>query len=116
MTEKIVLGLVETIKINSNLNDKELEAKIDTGATKSSVDTKLAAELKLGPIVKTKFVKSASGSTMRPVIHVKFNIAGKQMEEEFTLADRKAMKYAVLIGQNVLKKGFIIDPSKGCIE
>lgn len=110
-----VIGLVESITIMSDVGNKEVQAKIDTGATKSSIDSKLAGELKLGPVITTKFVKSASGSTVRPVISVLFTLAGKKMEGEFTLANRQNMKYPVLVGQNVLKKGFMIDPSKGCI-
>ena len=34
------------------------------------------------------------------------------MEAECTVADRSHMKYKMLIGQNVLKKGFIIDPEE----
>ena len=110
--KKVVIGIVEKIKIKGNNKSKEVEARIDTGATKSSVDSTLAAELKLGPVIKTKFVRSATGRSLRPIVKMKFRIAKKKMEEEFTLADRKRMKYPVLIGQNVLKKGFLIDPSK----
>ena len=36
----------------------------------------------------------------------------KEIKTDFTLADRSNMKYSVLIGQNILKQGFLIDPSK----
>jgi len=109
---KIIIGLAEKIKIKGPDVSKEVDAKIDTGATKSSIDSKLSAELKLGPIVMTKLVKSAHGNTLRPIIDVDLEIAGKKLKSQFTVANREHMKYRVLIGQNILKNKFLIDPSK----
>ena len=39
-------------------------------------------------------------------------IKGKKFNVEFTVAKREHMNYSMLIGKDVLKKGFIIDPSK----
>lgn len=91
---------------------KRVLARVDTGATKSSVDVKISAELQLGPILKQKRVKSASGNHIRPVVMVKVRIKDKILNEEFTIADRSHMKYKVLLGQNVLKHGYLIDPLK----
>ena len=110
--EKTVVGLVEKITlISSNGEAKEVEAKIDTGASKSSIDLKLASKLKLGPVIKSKMIKSAHGNKMRPVIEAEIILAGKRMKSEFTLADRTHMKYDALIGINTLKHGFLVDPS-----
>ena len=109
---KTVIGLVEPVTIFTKAGVKKtIMAKIDTGASKSSVDVNLASQLKLGPIIKSKLVKSASGNKLRPVIESVIVLADKKMEEEFTLADRWHMKYRVLIGQNVLKHGYLIDAS-----
>ncbi|MBN2141880.1 ATP-dependent zinc protease, partial [Candidatus Woesearchaeota archaeon] len=40
----------------------------------------------------------------------KIVLGGKEIESKFTLADRSHMKYPVLIGQNILRKNFLIDP------
>ena len=113
MTDKKIIGLTEKIRITGpDGKSKVLIARIDSGATISSIDNKLAAELKLGPVIRTKLVKQAQGSSSRAVIRAKLKLAGKNMEEEFTIADRKHMKFQILIGQNILKKGFLIDPSK----
>ena len=111
---KTVIGLTERIVVRGPRGkSKEVMARIDTGATKSSLDVKLAAELKLGPVVKAKTVKSALGSVLRPVIITKIEMGNKEIGSEFTLADRSHMKYRVLIGQNMLTdNNFIIDPSK----
>ncbi len=107
--KKKIIHLVEPI-ILIGASRKKVMAKIDTGATTSSVDLQLAADLRLGPVVKTKLVKSASGSLVRPIIKASVVFAGKTMDAHFTVADRSHMKYRVLIGKNILKKGFLIDP------
>lgn len=108
--ERIHVGLVESVKIN---NSETVLAKIDTGASKSSIDETLAKRLGVFDVIKTKIVKNAHGKTERDVIELDVEIKGKVINAQFTLADRKDMKYSVLIGKNVLKKGeFLVDPLK----
>lgn len=109
---KIVIGLVEPVTIFTRAGlKKTIMAKIDTGASKSSIDINLASQLRLGPIIRSKLVKSASGNKLRPVIEVEIGLANRRMREEFTLADRWHMRYRVLVGQNVLRHGYLIDAS-----
>lgn len=111
--KKTVVGLVEPVKVTGPTGrSREVLARIDSGATKSSVDVRLAAELSLGPILKAKIVKSASGKSLRPVVEAKVVFADKEFKSEFTIADRADMKYSMLIGQNILNKGYLIDPTK----
>ncbi len=112
LSGKIVIGLTERVSVHCDGTKRNVISKIDTGATKSSIDTNLAAELKLGPVIKSKLVKSAHGSKLRPIIEATIELAGKKITSEFTLADRAHMKYRILIGQNILKEGFLIDPTK----
>ena len=109
--DKTVVGLVEKVKLNGHV-EEEVCARIDTGATNSSIDLTLASKLKLGPIIQSKMVKSANGSKLRPVIESELEICGIKLKAKFTLADRSHMKYPVLVGQNILKLGFLIDPNK----
>ncbi len=110
--KRIVLSLIEKVTIIGSGEEKVL-ARVDTGATSSSLDLNLAARLKLGPVTRSRVVKSASGVKTRPIIIAKIRMDGLTLEEEFTLADRSHMSYPVLIGQNILKKGnFLIDPHK----
>ena len=110
---KTVVGLTEKVKLfSSNGRRKTLIAKVDTGASRSSLDMSLASELGLGPIIKSKIIKSAHGSRLRPILEAELEIAGKRIKSEFTLADRTHMKYRMLIGVNILKHRFIVDPSK----
>ncbi|MBI4146533.1 ATP-dependent zinc protease [Candidatus Woesearchaeota archaeon] len=112
MKNKTTIGLTAHVTLFGKNAKKEIIARIDTGATKSSVDQKLADELQLGAELKQILIKSAHGSRHRGVVLAQVNIAGTVTTAEFTLADRSHMKYKVLIGQNILKKGFMIDPSR----
>jgi hypothetical protein len=108
------IGLTEKITLIGNKDkSKTIIARIDTGAVLSSIDTNLAAELNLGPIIKTKKVKSANGISERPIIKCSFNIKNNIYKTPVTLADRKNLKYKALIGQNLLKKTKLyINPRK----
>lgn len=109
--DKIIIGVIEKIKIIGS-KEKELLAKMDTGAKHNSINMKLASELNLGPITRTAIIKNASGKVVRPVVKARLEIKGKTIETEFNLSNREDMKYPVLIGINTLKDGFLIDPSK----
>ena len=112
--KQVILGLTENIiLLNPKGKEEKVTARIDTGATSSSIDINLAAKLELGPVTQLKIVKSASGIKKRPLIKAKIKINGDIIEDEFTLVDRSHMTYPLLIGQNILKKGkFLIDPNK----
>ena len=110
--EKTIIGLTEEVTIRGNNGkSRTVIARIDSGATKSSIDESLALDLTLGPVVGTKIVKQAQGKQRRPVVLVKLKLKGHLIEGDFTVADRHKMKYPVLIGQNLLREGFLIDPS-----
>ena len=109
---RVVLSLTEQVTLLGR-TEEQVRARIDTGATSSSLDVQLAERLGLTPGDRLKIVKSASGVKKRPVITVKLLLQNSSLEEEFTLADRSHMTYPVLIGQNVLRKGnFLVDPQK----
>lgn len=112
MDDKIIIGLVEDVVVHGKEDTKTVQARIDTGATYSSIDTHLAAELKLGPIEEVKVIKSANGRRVRPAITTSITLAGNTSKGVFTLADRSHMKFDVLIGRDILQNGFLIDPNK----
>lgn len=112
MKDRITIGLTARVVIFGKSGKKEVMARVDTGATKSSIDERLAAELGLGKELRRVLIKSAHGSKHRGVVMADVSISGELCSAEFTLADRSHMKYRVLIGQNILKKGFLIDPLK----
>ncbi len=118
MVKPIILGLTEEIQVIGAQGTKEkVVARIDTGATSSSLDAHLSKRLGLNATSKTKVVKSASGIRRRPVVQVYVLLCGEAIAAEFTVADRSHMKYPVLLGHNILRKGhFLIDPQKGILE
>ncbi len=112
MSKKTIIGAREYVTIIGPKKQKKLLARIDTGATKCSIDKTLAKQLGLGPVVKYVKVKTAQGSVKRAVILARIKIAKRTFKVFFTLANRKHLKHAALVGRNVLKKGFLINPSK----
>lgn len=112
LKDKTMLGFVEEIVVMGVDSEEKLVARIDSGATKSSIDIALASKLKLGPVVASRLVKSANGAKLRPMVDVTIKMCGREVTGRYTLADRSHMKYKVLIGQDVLRQNFIIDPNK----
>ncbi len=112
LTGPTVIGVTEKIILYGPKGKKEVIAKIDTGATKSSIDEKLANQIGFTDIVGRALVKTAHGNKRRPVVKEILKIKGRVMHVKFTLADRKDLKYNVLIGMNVLKRGFLINPAR----
>ena len=105
--KKSIIGLTIPIKIGN----KTLKARVDTGAYRSSIDKKTADKLNIGPAFKKVRVKSSNGVELRSVVNIQVEICNRKFNATFTLADRKEMKFEALIGRNILKKGFLIDPT-----
>jgi hypothetical protein len=110
--KKTIVGLTENVVLRGEKGKATLTARIDTGATKSSIDLMIAAKLGLGPVVDSKLIKSAYGVKLRPVVRADVEICGRVIQAKFTLADRNHMKYLMLIGQNILRKDFLVDPCR----
>jgi hypothetical protein len=106
--KKTIIGTVETVEFFG----KKFKARIDTGARMSSLDKKLRKKLNLGPILRKTKVKSSHGESIRAVIKTSIKIKNRKLTASFNLADRGHMKYKILIGRNILKKGFLIDITK----
>jgi hypothetical protein len=102
---KIVIKTVEEVKIKG----KRFLARIDTGATKSSICESIAENLKLGPPIRDVKIRNVHGISNRKIIKIKVSIAGRQMNSLFNVTKRQQMKYPILIGRNILKRGFLIE-------
>lgn len=76
-------------------------AKIDTGAARTSIDSKLAEFLRanLAGTVKTK---NAMGSQVRPVVWINFICNEKEYRIKASVTDREGLKASVILGQDVL--------------
>lgn len=128
-----IIGRVETITFLDG-EVKDLPAKIDTGAYRSSIWATNIYEKKgrlyftlLGP--KSKYYSGKEMSTdvykivdvensfghkqKRYSVFLRVNIGGKTIRSNFSLANRATKTYLVLIGRKMLKKRFMVDVSKG---
>jgi len=106
---KPIIGLIEPVKVM----DKKFLAKVDTGAKRSSMDLSLARKLGLtNDLWGIRKVKSANGEEYRPIIKTKIRVANRLMPATFTITRRENLKHKILIGVNILKRGFIVDISK----
>ena len=116
-----------------NFNDeKPIEARVDTGATHSSIH---GQDIKVGEnTVQFKFgdytykfhlhryskVRTSNDATAepRPIIRVDVVIDGKTIRNvEFNVNDRDDMKHDILIGRSTLAQaGILIDPAVSNID
>ena len=62
---------------------------------------------------KETFIRNTSGKEeKRYVIKTRIKLFGKNIQTEFTLANRRKMTFPILIGRKLLKNRFIIDVSQ----
>lgn len=91
---------------------KNFKAKVDTGADYSSIDKELYDKLPddKKKVIGTKIIKSALGVSRREFVELEIVLLGEKFKTEFSIADRKRLKYRVLIGKNLIKsKNYLID-------
>jgi RimK family alpha-L-glutamate ligase len=101
----VVIGYTEEVVVSGTSDSKTVLAKSDTGATRTSIDTRLAADIGAGPIKSVTRVKSGSlkGGKSRPVVDVVVGIGGTQHTVTASIEDRSHMEYPVLLGRDILK-------------
>jgi hypothetical protein len=112
--EREVIGLVEMVTVKGSKGEKEIKAKVDTGADRTCVDADLAADVGLGPINDTIKVKSSlSGQSQRRlVVEAEIIVRGESHKVSVSIGDRSNMKYDVIVGKDVLRTSrFLIDPT-----
>lgn len=107
------VSVFEKIKLRDIRNRPHLvDAKIDTGAWRTSIDRSLAQNLGLlnpeNIITKKKKVSSAMGEEKRPVIALDFSIAGKKVKTSASVASRKHLRKRIVIGRRDLA-GFVVE-------
>lgn len=116
-----VLENIKTIRafervrvIGSQGEKKEVRAKVDTGAWRSSIDRKLAKELgllKKRNILWSKVFKSSLGKEKRNVINLTFYLAGRRINTMVSVATRGDLKRPIIIGRRDLV-GFVVLPRR----
>ncbi|MFB6177223.1 MAG: RimK family alpha-L-glutamate ligase [Halobaculum sp.] len=104
-TDRPVVGYTEDVVVAGTQGSSQVFAKSDTGATRSSIDTSLAAEIGAGPIKSMTRVKSGSvkEGKARPVVDIVVGIGGEQHTVTASVQDRSHMAYPLLLGRDILQ-------------
>ena len=104
-TETPLIGYVEEVVVMGTSGQRTVMAKSDTGATRTSIDAHLAAEIGTGPI--KDIVKIRSGSVKsgrsRPIVDLVVGVGGKQHTVTASIEDRGHMEYPLLLGRDILE-------------
>jgi alpha-L-glutamate ligase-like protein len=111
---KTLKGL-EVVKIYSFDKTKKtkVQARVDTGAVRSSIDRRLAEDLGLmvkGNILWKDKYRSATGLQARPIIGIQYVIAGKKISSTASVTDRSKMSTRFLMGRSDMA-GFLVNPN-----
>ena len=107
-----VLGVIEDVIIRGKNGPVTIQAKVDSGALRTSIDEKLAHELGLEMGADKLHVRSANGESVRPTAKVTYEIAGRKISSVVTVTDRSQMTCPMIIGRLDMN-GFLIDPARG---
>ncbi len=104
-SEQTTVGYTERVVISGTDGSTQVVAKSDTGATRTSIDTALAAEIGAGPIQKTTTVRSGSSkqSRTRPLVDIVVGVGGTQHTVTASVEDRSHMDYPLLLGRDILQ-------------
>ncbi len=95
-------------------SSETVNAKIDTGAWRSSIDRALAKKLGLldkSNVLWTKKFKSGLGTQKRQVINLKYFLAGRKIVTIASVSDRTGLRTPLIIGRKDMT-GFVVSPRK----
>ena len=108
------IGLIEDVWVKGTRREKKVKAKIDTGASKSSISKDLLIDIGPPKEVGKALVASATGEQTRPLVELLISMeTGRWVKSIFTVAERHNMQYPILIGKNtLLKLNVVVDPTK----
>ena len=103
--EPITIGFTEQVVVTGTGGTKSVIAKADTGAARTSIDLRLAADIGAGPIHTVSRVRSGSSkqAKTRPVVDLVVGIGGEQHTVAANIEDRTHMNHPVLLGRDILK-------------
>jgi hypothetical protein len=114
--DRTTIGVVEEVLVRGPKAEVRVLAKVDTGAARTTLDTDLAAQAGLGPVLDRIRIRASAADEPeeRDVVLAHIVIAGREFEVPVAVTDRKDMRYHSIIGMDILRdSGFLVDPSKG---
>jgi alpha-L-glutamate ligase-like protein len=105
------IGTKEQVRLVTLSGQKiDTWAKIDTGAWRTSIDRTLAQEsglLDTKNVLWSKTFKGALGTEKRPIINLKYYLAGRRINTLASVADRSKLRRPLIIGRRDLT-GFLV--------
>ncbi|MCK8515462.1 RimK/LysX family protein [Methylonatrum kenyense] len=123
-----ILGWIETVQLQAG--GFAVDAKLDTGADNSSLNAPEVEEFEKDgdtwvrftvgngedeeatfekPLHRTARIRSASGTSERPVVKMEICLGNTVREVEVNLADRSGLSYQMLIGRSFMKDHILVD-------
>ena len=112
-TERRVIGIIESVIVRGKRGEVKAQAKVDTGASRTTVDTDIAARAGLGPVLGTVRIRQSISRNpeTRPLVEAQLILSGEEFDVAAAIADRTEMKYHVIVGMDILGSGrFLINP------
>jgi hypothetical protein len=133
-TDKLLIGEIEKVRLTPP--GHAFNARVDTGATTSSLDARDIETFErdgnawvrfkiAGPdddalaevekeVVRRVIILQAGRTERerRPVVRLQIQLGRIKMESDFTLVDRQHLDYQVLIGRNILRDLMVVDVSQ----
>lgn len=126
-TKLALIGWREWVAV-SELGGLTFRAKVDTGADTcalnashihvcgNTVSFRCGKKAYLLPLKELREIKSSNGSSeLRPVVELRMILGSRESTHEFTLADRQAMRFPVLLGRNFLQGSYCVDVSQSYV-
>lgn len=107
--EQEIVGRHEVVEVVGLSDTARVEAKMDTGANRTTIDEELACEIGAGPLVeRNTFRGSAGGQSRRLVVELTVRLYGNTHEIEASIADRSDLTTDVRLGCDALET-YLID-------
>ncbi|WP_053948032.1 putative ATP-dependent zinc protease [Halolamina sediminis] len=99
------IGYTEDVLVSGTSGTERIVGKSDTGAARTSIDTRLAAKIGAGPIKSMTKVRSGSvkSGKARPVVDIVVGVGGDRHTVAASLEDRGHMDYPLLLGRDILQ-------------
>lgn len=133
---KDIIGALEYVCL-LDLNMSKIIARVDTGATTSSLHVEslilhdkdekayVTFTLEKGtnatkyflPVHKLRKVRSSNGDAeKRPVIKTNIQLGERLWEIQLSLTNREKMRYPMLLGREAMGSKFLVNPAKNFLQ
>lgn len=115
--ERPTIGVEEVVQVSGYDDSLSVKAKVDTGASRTSIDIELASKLGVGPIRDYTTVRTGSTKSkkLRPVIPLTIVCGGSEKVVDASIEDRRHMNYDLILGRDIITE-YDIHTEEGEIE